>query len=179
MEKIINTLIKNSDNLMTAALILVFTYICGFVLIRILRGSLAVKGRLSGNKGKAVQASQMTRLKMIKRLILLAIYFIGISAALYQFEPFKKLGTALLASAGIFGVVAGIASRSSFANILSGITISFAQPFIIGDKITVGEDSGVVKEITLLYTILKSEKGIVYIPNAILAEAAVVNHTSK
>lgn len=179
MEKLINIIITNSDNLITAAFILTMTFIAGFASTRVLKGSLVVTGKITGKKLVEIEASQMTRLKMAKRIILLAIYLTGIAAALYQFAPFQRLGTALLASVGLFGVIAGIASRSSLANMLAGLIIAFAQPFILGDKITVGEDSGVVKEITLLYTILKGEDGLIIIPNSILSEATIKNHTAK
>ncbi len=169
----------NIDKVVSAGFILALTYVSGFAATRVLRGSLVVTGKIKGKKAAQFQVTQLTKLKMIKRLILLSIYFVGISAALYQFTPFQKLGTALLASAGVIGVVAGLAARASLANILAGMLIAFAQPFRIGDKITVGEDSGVVKEITLLYTIIKAEDGSVFIPNSLLSESSIKNHSKK
>ena len=179
MEELSKIIAKNIDNVFSASFILVLTYVSGFAMTRILRGSLIVTEKIKGKKSVEIEAAQLTKLKMVKRLILLGIYFVGISAALYQFAPFQKLGTALLASAGVVGVVGGMAARASLANILSGMVIAFAQPIRIGDKITVDEDSGVVKEITLLYTILKADDGLVIIPNSVLSEATIKNHSVK
>jgi small-conductance mechanosensitive channel len=177
MENIITIILSNKNNFISAAIILGLTLFTGFTATRLLSGGLLkVTTKFAGKKNKQFEAAQKTRLKMLKRLVLLAIYFIGIASALYQFDPLKRLGTALLASAGLIGVVAGMAARSSLANVLAGLTISFAQPFRLGDTITVGEDSGKVKEITLLYTILKGEDGLIMIPNSVLSESVVKNH---
>lgn len=174
MENIIEFILINKEKFISAAVILGLTYVAGFATSRLLTGSfIKVTGKITGKRSKPIEAAQLTRLKMLKRLVILVIYFIGIAAALYQFNAFKRLGTALLASAGLFGVVGGLAARASLANILAGLIISFAQPFRIGDKITVEEDSGIVKEVTLLYTILEGKEGKIIIPNSVLSESVI------
>jgi len=179
MDTIINVLVNNQNDFISATFILGLTLISGFAVTRVLRGSLKVTQKIKGKRNKKIEAAQLTRLKMIKKLILLSIYFLGISAALFQFASLRRLGGAMLASAGLIGIITGMAARASLANVLAGLTISFVQPFKLGEEISVGEDRGVVTEITLLYTILKGEDGEIIIPNSVLSESIVRNHKKR
>lgn len=174
MENITKIIVHNKENFISAAVILGLTYVVGFSTSRLLKSSFVrITGKIRGKKSKQLEAAQLTRLKMLKRLLILIIYFIGIAVALSVFDTFQKLGTALLASAGLFGVIGGLAARASLANVLAGLIISFAQPFMIGDKIVIDENKGVVKEITLMYTKLESKDGEIVIPNSVLNESIV------
>jgi len=179
MEAIKEVVFQYQKDFISAAFILGLTLVTGFAVTRVLRGSLKVTQKIKGKRNKKLESAQLTRLKMIKKLILLSIYFVGISAALYQFDALRRLGTAMLASAGLIGIVTGMAARASLANVLAGLTISFVQPFKLGEEISVGDDRGVVKEITLLHTILKSDDAEIIIPNSLLSESIVKNHGKR
>lgn len=97
-----------------------------------------------------------TQLALTRRLLDAAVWFTAVAIGLSQFPDLRVLSTGLLASAGISGLVVGFAARSTLGNAIAGITISLAQPIRIGDDIEFRGDRGVVEDIHLLFTVLKS-----------------------
>jgi small-conductance mechanosensitive channel len=71
------------------------------------------------------------------------------------FPRARQLGASLLASAGVAGLVVGIAARSVFSNLLAGLQIALAQPIRIDDVLIVEGEWGRVEEITATYVVLK------------------------
>lgn len=125
-------------------------------------------------------AKEETRLKIVKRSIVAAIYFIGIASALYQFPEVARFAAAMFASAAIVGIVVGIAAQSLVANLIAGFMISFSRRFNIGDTIDVEGHKGEVEEITLLHTQIKLEDGNhMLIPNKLLSELKIINFSLK
>lgn len=121
-----------------------------------------------------------TRFDMMKRLILPLIYFIGLMTIAFQFESIRKLGAGFFASAGIIGIIVGLAARSTLANLVAGIMISFSQPVRIGDTVVIGDEYGVIEEITLMYTYFRTwDNRRVIIPNEILANREIINYTIR
>ncbi|KAF1021670.1 MAG: hypothetical protein GAK30_01730 [Paracidovorax wautersii] len=71
---------------------------------------------------------------------------VGVSMMLLTFPGARQLGTSLLASAGIVGLVAGLAAKSVFSNIIAGLQIALAQPLRIDDVLIVQGEWGRVEE---------------------------------
>jgi small-conductance mechanosensitive channel len=97
----------------------------------------------------------ITQLQFIKKLSIVLIIFIALSIILLSFEPVRKLGTGLLTSAGIAGIIVGFAAQKSLANLLAGMQLAFTQPIRIDDVLVVEGEFGRVEEITLTYVVLK------------------------
>lgn len=115
---------------------------------------------------------------MIRRVVVPLIYFAGTIIILMQFEAFRRLGTTFLASAGVAGIVVGMAARSTLANAVAGIMLCFSQPVRVGDTVTIGNEYGTIEEIGLMYTTFKTwDSRRVMIPNEIMADKEVVNYT--
>ena len=124
------------------------------------------------------KAASITRVKLLNRLIILGIYFIGLAAALYQFQSVKNIAAIMFASAGIFSLVLGLAARESFGNIIAGFIIIMTQPIRIGDFVTIDNFEGKIEEITLNHTVLKtSTNQRVIIPNESLTKTKIVNYS--
>ena len=79
-------------------------------------------------KNPASIASVETKIIITRKIINICIYFFAIIFFLLQFEAVRNIGTGLLASAGIVGLIVGMAAQNTLSNIIAGIHISFAQP---------------------------------------------------
>lgn len=108
---------------------------------------------------EVVRHGQRTRIVLMRQVGVFLVYFFGISLALTQFDSVKQVGVSLLASAGVVGVVVGIAAQKSVANLLAGIQISWAQPIRIGDRVRISNDVGWIEEVTLTYVAMKTWDG--------------------
>lgn len=97
----------------------------------------------------------ITQLQFVKKLAIVAIVFIAVSIILLSFEPVRKLGTGLLTSAGIAGIIVGFAAQRSLANLLAGMQLAFTQPIRLDDVLVVENEFGRVEEITLTYVVLR------------------------
>ncbi len=96
-----------------------------------------------------------TQMAVMRSVFEAATYIISAALLLMQFETVRNVGVSLLASAGIAGLVIGLAAQKSISSLLAGIQLSFTQPILIGDKVVVENEFGTVEEITLTYVVVK------------------------
>jgi small-conductance mechanosensitive channel len=85
--------------------------------------------------------------------VLLAVC--GGAVMLMQFEVMRSIGVSLLASAGVAGIVLGVAAQRTLGGVVAGIQLSFTQPIRIGDQVVVESEFGTIEEITLTYVVIK------------------------
>jgi small-conductance mechanosensitive channel len=119
-----------------------------------------------------------TRLRFVRRLIYATIVLIGVAVALSYFGSISRLAASLLASGAIAAAVIGFAARQVLANFVAGIMLAVTQPLRVGDWVTFEGHYGVVEDVRLNYTILRtpSDQRIV-IPNERLASGVLRNDT--
>jgi len=79
----------------------------------------------------------------------------GVAFVLMTFPRARQFGASLLASAGVAGLVVGIAARSVVGNLLAGLEIALAQPMRIDDVLIVEGEWGRVEEIRATYVVLR------------------------
>jgi len=96
-----------------------------------------------------------TQTRMLSRTAMFLILLAGLSLMLMTFPEARQIGASLLASAGVVGIVAGIAARPIFSNLIAGLQIALAQPFRIDDVLVIQGEWGRVEEITGTYVVLK------------------------
>lgn len=96
-----------------------------------------------------------TRIQVLRRLLVFAILVVGIGAVLMNFQPVRQIGTGLLASAGVAGVIAGLAAQKSLSTIIAGLQIAITQPMRINDVVIVEGEWGIIEEITLTYVVVR------------------------
>jgi small-conductance mechanosensitive channel len=90
----------------------------------------------------------------------------------------RAFAAGLLASSALVGLVIGLAAQRPLANFIAGIVIAFTQPLRIGDLVTVDDVEGVVEEIGLTYTFIKTpDNSRFVIPNEKLASDTILNST--
>lgn len=122
---------------------------------------------------RQVRKKMTGNLRFFYHLIYVAVIIIAVVAVLSTVTPLKALGTAILASSGIAGVIVGLASQEALSNVFSGMSLALAKPFEVGEFIelpgTSPPISGTVLSISLRHTIIRdvSNREIV-IPNSSL-----------
>ena len=119
-----------------------------------------------------------TRLRFVRRLLYATIVMIGIAVALSGFTGVSKLATSLLASGAIAAAILGFAARQTLANFIAGLMLAVTQPIRVGDWVTFEGHYGVVEDVRLNFTVLRtlSEQRIV-IPNEKIAGGILKNDT--
>lgn len=119
-----------------------------------------------------------TRVRFLRRLVALVIAVLGGLFAASQFGGLNRLATGVLASSAIVAAVVGFAARQTLANLVAGVMLTVAQPLRIGDQVTLEDETGVVDDVRLNYTVLRTGDGHrVFIPNERLASGVLRNDT--
>jgi small-conductance mechanosensitive channel len=95
-----------------------------------------------------------TKIKFIKRIVIILITTIGVSILLLSFDSVRQYGVGILTSAGIVSVIIGFAAQKSLANLMAGIQIAFTQPIKIDDVVIVEGEWGKIEEINLTYVVV-------------------------
>jgi small conductance mechanosensitive channel len=121
-------------------------------------------------------------------LALVVLYALGVN------------GYALLAGGTFAGLVIGLAGQTALANVVAGVMLLLARPFVAGDRLTLSSAqfsfllpsyppkfysqdllipgfTGVVQDVGLMYTVLRMDEGTtVSLPNSLVILGAVVSH---
>jgi small-conductance mechanosensitive channel len=128
--------------------------------------------------GGRISATADTRLRLLRRLIFVAILVIGIALALMQFAAVRKTAAGVLASSAVLGLVVGFAARQTLANLIAGILLAVTQPIRIGDLVAFEGNTGVVEDVRLTYTFVRAEDNRrIIVPNERLASSTIENFT--
>ena len=160
----------------TALISIVVAFIAAFLLDRALahRG---LKLAAAVSRGELSPETD-TRLRFIRRLVYAVIILLGVAVALAQFDGIDRLAASLLASGAIAAAVLGFAARQTLANFVAGIMLAVTQPLRVGDWVFVEDQYGVVDDIRLTYTFLRTLGGQqIVIPNEKLASGILRNDT--
>ncbi len=151
-----------------------------FLIAHLVDRAIAKRGTQVGElvtRGDLSPAAQ-TRLRLIRRLVSVAIVLIGVAIAAINIPAASKVATGLLASSAVLGLVVGFAARQTLANGIAGILLAITQPIRIGDLVTFEEQTGEVEEMKLTYTYIRLDDGRrLIVPNERLAQSSVLNHT--
>ncbi len=167
-----------SGNEIEAAIILIGAVVLAVLVDRFLLGR--AERATEGMETSQFSREARTRLRLVRRLVFVAIIAIGVAIALSQFTEVKRLATALLASTALLGLIIGFAAQTVLANFVAGVLMAIRQPIRIGDLISLGDEvHGRVTDIALTYTSVdKGDGSLLVIPNAKVITEVVENHSS-
>lgn len=96
-----------------------------------------------------------TQFQIIERILIFVIVFIAISLILLTFDSIKQIGVSLFASAGVAGLIIGLAAQRVIGSILAGFQLAITQPIRIDDVVIVENEWGWIEEITLTYVVIR------------------------
>src|SRR5262245_7644548 len=97
----------------------------------------------------------VTQIRVLRWVIDTLLIMVTIGAVLMTFEPVRQFGVSLFASAGVAGLVVGLAARPVLSNLIAGIQLAMTQPIRIGDAVLVENEFGNIEEITATYIVIR------------------------
>jgi small-conductance mechanosensitive channel len=125
-------------------------------------------------------ARRRTTFHFLRRVIVALVATVAIWSVLSLYDITSEVGKALLASSAVLALFAGLAFSTPLSNLGSGLLVSFTQPLRLGDRITVGGETGFVEEMALIYTTLVTDDARrIFVPNTQLTTSMIVNRTIK
>lgn len=96
-----------------------------------------------------------TQTRVLARSVNALIGILGLASVLLTLPGAKQIGASLLASAGVAGLVAGMAARPVLGNFIAGLQIAFSQPIRLDDVLIVNGEWGRVEEITGTFVVVR------------------------
>lgn len=96
-----------------------------------------------------------TQAQFLGRLANVIIALVALAVILMRFDRVQELGTSILASAGIVGIVVGLAAQRTISTLFAGMQIAWTQPIRIDDVVIVENEWGRIEEITLTYVVVR------------------------
>lgn len=109
----------------------------------------------AGSGGSLKERAIFTQVYLLKKIILLVIGIFTLGSMLMVFETVRQLGTSILASAGVLGIIVGLSAQKTIAMLLAGLQIAITQPIRIEDVVIVENEWGRIEEITLTYVVVR------------------------
>ena len=96
-----------------------------------------------------------TQVTVLRRIAQIVVTVVTVAIMLMTFPAIHQIGASLLASAGLAGLVLGVAMRSTLASLIAGIQIALTQPIRIEDAVVVEGEWGWIEEITTTYVVVR------------------------
>ena len=121
-----------------------------------------------------------TRYRVLRRTVSVSILVVGFFSALLVIPQVRAIAGGLLASSAVLGVIIGFASQRTLGNFVAGLLIAITQPVRLGDRVTYAGESGVIEEIGLTYTFIRTaDQARLVVPNEKLASDTIRNSTIR
>lgn len=96
-----------------------------------------------------------TQTQVLRRIVVMIVLFITAGIMLMTFPEVRRVGVSLLASAGLAGLVVGVAARSTLSSLIAGVQIALTQPMRLDDAVVVEGEWGWIEEITTTYVVIR------------------------
>jgi small-conductance mechanosensitive channel len=111
---------------------------------------------LSGVRDDRRARSILTRVTILDRILTALIVVLTAAAMLVTFPEGRTIGASILASAGIAGIVLGIAARPAAESLIAGVQVALTEPFSLDDRVIVEGESGRIESITSTYVVVRT-----------------------
>ncbi|MGK5549437.1 mechanosensitive ion channel family protein [Streptomyces sp. URMC 127] len=148
--------LEKHEDAVGQVLTLVLIGACAWLLVRV--AVAIVEASYARYAARAADAARVRRVRtqvtLIQRVVTAAVCVVAVAAMLLTFPAMRTAGVSVLASAGLIGIVAGVAAQSTLANLFAGLQIAFGDIVRIGDTVVVDGEWGRVEEITLTYLVV-------------------------
>src|SRR3954466_283968 len=151
--------------------------IAGVVFLGIALVARIVDWRLSK---KDLPPEMSTRYRVLRRSVMASIIVIGFFSALLVIPQVRAVAGGLLASSAVLGIIVGFASQRTLRHFVAGLLIADTQPIRLGDRVDYAGESGVIEDIGLTYTFIRTaDQSRLVVPNEKLASDTIRNFTIR
>ncbi len=156
----INSLSPIDDNLAEPLLrivnLMIIAGVAGFAIRTVKATEDFVKLRYDVGVKDNLRARKVhTQMRVFEKVFIVLIIVIAAALMLMTFERIRHLGVSIFASAGIAGIVIGLAAQKTIGTFIAGIQIAITQPIRMDDVVIVEGEWGVIEEITLTYVVVR------------------------
>ena len=135
----------------TLVLVIILLGIDTLTTLRLVEAKIALRAKLkSGAEDRQIRATE-TQYSVMHRMLNILVILATAGAALMVFDQVRAFGASLLTSAGILGLVAGIAAQRTLQNVFAGLQLALTQPIALGDVIEVENVVGTIEEINFSF----------------------------
>ncbi len=97
----------------------------------------------------------LTQVAVLRRVLVVVIVVLTVALMLMTFEPVRHFGETVVASAGLAGIVAGLAAKSTISGLVAGIQVAITQPIRLDDVVIVEGEWGRIEEITTTFVVVR------------------------
>jgi small-conductance mechanosensitive channel len=97
-----------------------------------------------------------TQIRILMRVIITALVILTLVGMAMTIPALRQLGMSLFASAGVAGIVIGIASKETLSNVIAGAQLALTQQILIGDEVVVNDQFGTIEEITSSFVVVRT-----------------------
>jgi small-conductance mechanosensitive channel len=141
----------------THALIIAFVILVGWMAIIAvaLAADIYLRRFTLDAEDNLLARKHVTQIRILQRAVDTLTIVITAAAALMTFETVRQYGVSLFASAGVVGVVVGLAARPVLSNFIAGIQIAMTQPIRLGDAVIVESEFGWIEDIAAAYVVIR------------------------
>ena len=139
------------------ALLIAFIFLAGWIGVMAVRLAAQIYSRRlpAGADADVSARKHLTQVRILERTATAAILVVTVACILITFASVREYGVSLFASAGIAGLIAGLAARPVLSNLFAGIQIAMTQPLRLEDAVIVENEWGWVEEITGTYVVVR------------------------
>ncbi len=124
-------------------------------------------------RSRALARLSLEIVNLASRLIFITILFIGVVIAL------GRVGldiSSILVAGGLLAIAVGFAAQTTISSLLSGMLLYIDRPFKVGDAVSIGTNLGIVEDISIFSTRLRTFDGrLIRIPNEDTFKSTIVN----
>jgi small-conductance mechanosensitive channel len=96
-----------------------------------------------------------TQVTVLRRVLVVVIVLLTIALMLMTFQPVRHFGETVAASAGLAGIFAGLAARSTLSGLIAGIQVAITQPIKLEDVVIVEGEWGRIEEILTTFVVVR------------------------
>ncbi|GAA2088966.1 mechanosensitive ion channel family protein [Actinomadura alba] len=134
-------------------------------------------GRVEGERNRRARRAQ-TQMLLLRRIASAIVVVLAVGTALFTFPAVRALGAGVLASAGVAGLVVGIAARPMLGNLFAGIQLAFSDALRLDDVVVVEGEWGRIEELTLSNVVVRTwDERRLILPVSYFAENPFENWT--